>query len=600
MRSLETADLPPALRPVTELLLERTGPISAAGPWLAWKGGTYSLLIRMEIPPNNNFPVESFWHLVVSTSSFPASVDIYPDSERGPDITYPHQNAVGSDVAAKPWRKGNPCLGNPRDAWGERLGNIDEPLQLSDRLIWTVQRFERWCIAASEGLLHRPGDHFEMPALPGWPGATRIGFYETGPTLDGWRATEPIFGIASLVEVSSPTRALAVQAWNGADGTPIARPEWGAKIGDTMPASIPCLWLRLSSLPIVEAWQLPRTYAELQACVQKDGHDLGEMFASFGKSVRKSNATVKPMLMLGFPVPEKFGAAPARMHWLGILDIPLKRKNSYLTGWRNNEESRQKLDRMLATSAKKLTWAQCENWAPDQVRSRVHEPPATHDPLILLIGAGSLGSQVAEALARCGIKRIEIQDADLLTAGNLCRHALDMSDLGRFKAEALADRLNRLQPDMRSAASVSSFPARDASDRPYDQYDVILDCSGENSVLRAIGRLPWNSEKRFVSLSMTWAAKGLLAWSSLGTSIPAAYVIDIFSTLIERQTDRRPRSEIMEGIGCWHPVFPANPEDVQLWAAIGARFLLEALASNAERCGIFRFTEGGGIEFVDA
>lgn len=600
MRSLDAADLPPALRPVTELLQERTGSVSAAGPWLAWKGEIHSLLIRIEVPPNINFPVESFWHLVVSTSSFPASVDIYPDSKRGPDITYPHQNAVGSVVSGKPWRNGNLCLGNPRDAWGERLGNIDEPLQLPDRLVWTVQRFERWCLTASEGLLHRPGDHFEMPALPGGPGATRIGFYETGATLAGWHATEPKFGIASLVEVSSPTRALAVQAWNMADGTPIAKPAWGAKIGDTKPANIPCLWLRLSSLPILEAWQLPRTFAELQVCVQKDGHDLGEIFASFGNSVRKSKIKGKPMLMLGFPVPEKFGARPVRMHWLGLSDIPLKRKNVYLTGYRSNEESRQKLDRMLANSGRKLTWAKCENWAPDQVRSRVHEPPATQDPLILLIGAGSLGSQVAESLARSGIKRIEIQDADFLSAGNLCRHALDMSDLGRFKAEALADRLNRLQPDMRSTASVSSFPAREASDRPYDQYDVILDCSGENSVLRAIGYLPWNSEKRFVSLSMTWAAKGLLVWSSLGTAIPAGYVIDSFSTLIERQTDRLPRAEIMEGIGCWHPVFPANPADVQLWAATGARFLLEALASNAERCGIFRFTDGGGIAYVDA
>lgn len=600
MRRLDDAQLPPALLPVTEHLRQQRGAVTSPSVWIEWPDSTLSISIDVHVAGNGSFPNTSRWHLVISRESFAASIDFYPDSESGPSITYPHQNAVGEETSRRPWRDGDPCLGSPRDAWGERLGGTSEPSDLADRLIWMLRRFELWCLAAGKDRLHLPGDHFEMPALPGSRARTCVGFFETTENLSHWLEIEENAGFASLTDVSSFGRALAVQDWRSFSGEILAAPDWGTTISSASPAGIPCVWLRLSSLPIIGAWQLPRTYAELNNCLDKDGHDLGDIFVTLGRSMRRVGDTGLAMLMMGFPIPSKFGSENERIHWIGIQDIPLKRRKSYLKGFRNNDKSREYLDRHLASSRNQLAWVKCENWAPDQVRSRLHQPQAMVDPLVLLIGAGSLGGHVADSLARSGITRIEVQDPDILLAGNLCRHVLDQADIGKHKATALADRLNRIQPDIRARSSVSSFPDRLRSDRPYDEYDVILDCSGENSVLRAIGKFPWTREKIFVSLSVTWAAKGLLSWSSDGTALPAAYVIDRFEKLIEMQGDVVDRTEIMEGIGCWHPVFPANPADVQLWASIGARFCLETISSREDRCGIHKFDDHGGIEYVRA
>jgi hypothetical protein len=98
-------------------------------------------------------------------------------------------------------------------------------------------------------------------------------------------------------------------------------------------------------------------------------------------------------------------------------------------------------------------------------------------------------------------------------------------------------------------------------------------------------------------LSMTWAAEGLLTWVSSGTALAAAEVIDRFSTLIGSLGQSARRAEVMEGIGCWHPVFPANPADVQLWSGIGARVVLSALASRSDACGMHYLGDGGGVDY---
>lgn len=424
-----------------------------------------------------------------------------------------------------------------------------------------------------------------------------IGFSESATDLGAWISAGDRSGEAALVEVSKHKRVLAVQSWSGQRRSSLPAPHWGDRISNASTMDVACRWLRLSSLPVTGVWQLPRTYNELRVCLQNDRHDLGEALIMLGRQARRTEVRGLAVLMLGFPIPERFGGADARMHWLAITDIPLTKKNVKLNGFRNTESNRERLDNGLAHSGRSLTWVKCQNWAPDQIRTRLREQPAIEDVKVLLIGAGSLGSQVAETLARSGITQIDVQDRDTLSAGNLCRHSLELTDIGRNKAESLVDRLNRIQPDMRSRAAALAFPERVAADPPYDEYDVILDCSGENSVLRAIGRVDWRREKIFISLSMTWAAEGLLSWVSSGTALAAAEVIDRLSTLIESLGKPIRRAEVMEGIGCWHPVFPANPADVQLWSGIGARVVLSALAGRSDACGMHYLNDEGGVDY---
>jgi len=63
-----------------------------------------------------------------------------------------------------------------------------------------------------------------------------------------------------------------------------------------------------------------------------------------------------------------------------------------------------------------------------------------------LVGCGSLGSKIAASLARSGVGRFVLMDDDVLRPCNLVRHELDWTSVGRHKADALADRLQLINP----------------------------------------------------------------------------------------------------------------------------------------------------------
>ena len=66
-----------------------------------------------------------------------------------------------------------------------------------------------------------------------------------------------------------------------------------------------------------------------------------------------------------------------------------------------------------------------------------------------IIGVGSIGSKVAVSLARSGVTSFELVDGDILYAGNLVRHDGDWRDLGLHKVDAVNQRINLIQPNVK-------------------------------------------------------------------------------------------------------------------------------------------------------
>jgi len=66
-----------------------------------------------------------------------------------------------------------------------------------------------------------------------------------------------------------------------------------------------------------------------------------------------------------------------------------------------------------------------------------------------IVGLGSGGSFVAVSLAMSGVCQFVLVDDDVLEAGNIMRHAADARDLGRPKAEAVADLIRQRSPGAR-------------------------------------------------------------------------------------------------------------------------------------------------------
>ncbi|WP_407641646.1 HesA/MoeB/ThiF family protein [Acinetobacter halotolerans] len=94
---------------------------------------------------------------------------------------------------------------------------------------------------------------------------------------------------------------------------------------------------------------------------------------------------------------------------------------------------------------------------------------------VLIIGAGGIGCTSAELLARAGVGKITIVDADTIEMSNLQRQiAFTSNDLGRYKAEVLAKHLQDINPHIRVNYQNIRFDETNADDLVQHQ-DVVLD-----------------------------------------------------------------------------------------------------------------------------
>ena len=69
------------------------------------------------------------------------------------------------------------------------------------------------------------------------------------------------------------------------------------------------------------------------------------------------------------------------------------------------------------------------------------------DKRAVLVGCGSVGSFVAMELARSGVGKFVLCDTDTLEIHNICRHQCGYSDLGRYKVDAVKDKILNINPN---------------------------------------------------------------------------------------------------------------------------------------------------------
>jgi molybdopterin/thiamine biosynthesis adenylyltransferase len=96
---------------------------------------------------------------------------------------------------------------------------------------------------------------------------------------------------------------------------------------------------------------------------------------------------------------------------------------------------------------------------------------------VLIVGAGGLGSPVAEFLARAGIGSLGVVDDDKVSLSNLHRQSLyNTSDIGKFKVKIAKDRIKKINPNTK----VTIYKVRlnnDNSKKIIEDYDYVVDGS---------------------------------------------------------------------------------------------------------------------------
>ncbi|EMW2144763.1 ThiF family adenylyltransferase, partial [Enterobacter hormaechei] len=475
---------------------------------------------ELSVPCSSFMPDNSVWHLVLWQEETLIRIEVYPDKSEGISATFQHQNYNFSDASTREWTSGNPCLENTPTVFGRNLWGL-EPEALLDRISWRLSRLLLWIDAAAQEKLATIGDAVELPAFPDQSPFTVIGFSEQIDDLPFWASKTGEWGFASSTGLPGAHGTLFLREFFDNKGKLIRTTKWspfmrkGARTTNAV-------WSVLPTLPVLAPWQAPRTWLELSNCFAQCGLSLPDLFSDIGRSVRALRKQRAPgLLLLGFPLENKIGDEPARIHWLALGLAGLSNTMTKRPGFRPTERNRRTWDREQPLSQEPIRWVRTQNWAADQLRTRGEAANDIRSKKVLIIGAGSLGSMIAENLMRIGVVSQGILDADHLQTGNLSRHALTMTSVGHNKAAALVEHLNRILPDASARSFSCAFPPEsEVAKNSLRQYDVIIDCTGDDGVLKSLAAFDWQSEKIFISLAMTWRAEGLFAFAASETTFP--------------------------------------------------------------------------------
>lgn len=80
--------------------------------------------------------------------------------------------------------------------------------------------------------------------------------------------------------------------------------------------------------------------------------------------------------------------------------------------------------------------------------------PEKDDSRIHIVGCGSVGSTVAENLARCGVTKMTLWDFDTVEPHNICNQMFRQQDVGKLKVDALKDILTDINPEISDSLEI--------------------------------------------------------------------------------------------------------------------------------------------------
>ena len=547
--------------------------------------GKWGLPCRLTVDPRGLLPETTDWYIVVDADYPWGAIDCYPAKVGGIQRTFHHQSHNGEGDPSLPWRSGKVCVQTSLRTFGRREYDI-EPMTAGDRLGWHVSRLREWILAAGDNSLVAHGDPFELPDFPNIVASLDIAFLEDRESFGLWQHSEETVGTADFVQVQNNPSVYLVSAFKNQRGSVLRRLAYGDVSTGKSTAG---LWVKIPRVPCLDLWQVPSTLGELRALLQFMDIDLDRMLGRFVRLLRDG----KPhFLMLGFPIPLNVGSENVLYHWQTLL-LPVL-SHGKINGFRSSESAYSARDRLRITKdSTPVQWVSSHNWSPLELSTRGRMSDALCSSRILVVGVGALGSMLAELLARAGCSNFVIVDGERLQAGNLSRHMLQLTDVCTSKAAGMASRLRNINPHARVHAIELPFPPTDeVTKQALRDCNLVVDCTADDTVLERMARFDWQDDRLFISASVGMHAKRLFLFFARGNHFPHdkfRLAVDplVHAELYEYRGEHLPR----EGVGCWHPVFPARADDLWAMASIASKQIEEIMASEDSLSGLRVFEQ---------
>ena len=136
----------------------------------------------------------------------------------------------------------------------------------------------------------------------------------------------------------------------------------------------------------------------------------------------------------------------------------------------------------------KVGWCSVREMRPEVTRRRDQTSPMSwfSGKSVAIWGCGAVGTHVAESVVRAGARTAELVDNKTVAPGVLVRQGFEDADIGRSKAEALAERLKRIEPDLATVVSTNDLILRLTGPEPVPKVDLVIDCTASLAVRTAI------------------------------------------------------------------------------------------------------------------
>jgi proteasome lid subunit RPN8/RPN11 len=136
--------------------------------------------------------------------------------------------------------------------------------------------------------------------------------------------------------------------------------------------------------------------------------------------------------------------------------------------------------------------------------------PALADRHVLLVGAGSVGSYLADVLVRSGVGRMTVVDPDRVEAANIGRSLFTAHDIGSPKANATARHLRNVHPGIRTRAwkaSVGDIKPKHWR-KTLPNVDLIIAATDDNAAQQRLNHLAYWFGKPAVFVGLYEGAAG--------------------------------------------------------------------------------------------
>ncbi len=542
--------------------------------------GKWALSLRITVDALAGQPFEhTAWYALVDDAYPWGSLKIFPAVAGGIQSTYAHQNLNLSRTDDLPWRTGDACLVGPLRQHG---GGYDtqEPVGSVQRLLWHVGRLSEWIMAAATGQLTQSGDAYELPPFPGIAWVDKGVVYAEGEvSFATWQGISQRYGVCDLVVGRNASAIVAIKSWSTLDGHPLRETEWGTAFEEPeSPSRV--FWIMLDAVPILRDWAPPMTWSELHSAVEAQGLKLEVLLRPIVSATAGKGGS---MLLVGFPIPRHFGETDCEVYWLA-LNLP-EAKGRVPDGFRNNALGYWMAYMRNVVGPQPIEWLPAANWDQLRLASRGQLEEGLRRTSVAIIGAGALGSALAELLARGGVSRLTIIDGELMEAGNLARHVLGLDSLGKTKAEALAGVVASVSPHVRVEAIPRDFEVHDRECvQAIQAADIVIDCTGDDRALVALSEVTSGAlGALWLSASMSHGADSMYVFAAPPNEFTFDSYVDLGSAWLDEQQERlATEGVVFEGPGCWHPAFPGRNHDIRLLVAMLPR-ALESLRSSPRR-----------------